>query len=33
MAKELARIYYKNCHVCHKNPCECNFSFVARFKS
>jgi NTP pyrophosphatase (non-canonical NTP hydrolase) len=33
MAKELARIYCRNCHVCHKNPCECNFSFVARFKS
>ena len=32
MAKELAKIYYKNCHVCHKIPCICNFSFVAKFK-
>ncbi len=33
VAKELAKMYYNNCHVCHKAPCVCNFSFVAKFKS
>jgi NTP pyrophosphatase (non-canonical NTP hydrolase) len=33
MAKELERMYWKNCHVCHKLPCECNFSSVGKFKS
>jgi len=29
LASELAKIYNDNCHVCHKSPCECNFSAVA----
>lgn len=33
LAKELGRIYYRNCHVCHKVPCVCGFSFVAKFES
>jgi NTP pyrophosphatase (non-canonical NTP hydrolase) len=33
MAKELAKFYKNNCHVCHKAPCVCNFSFVAKFRS
>jgi len=33
IVKELAKIYYNNCHVCHQSPCVCNFSFVADFKS
>ncbi len=33
LAREFARLYYNNCHVCHKAPCTCNFSLVAKFKS
>ena len=33
LAKELGRIYHRNCHACHKAPCACNFSFVAKFRS
>ena len=33
LAKELAKIYYKNCHVCHRLPCICKFYFVAKFKT
>lgn len=33
IAKEFGKMYYKNCHVCHKVPCVCNFSFVAKFKT
>ncbi|MFA4998559.1 MAG: hypothetical protein WC514_00840 [Candidatus Paceibacterota bacterium] len=33
IAAGLAKIYGNNCHVCHKAPCVCNFSFVAKFKS
>lgn len=33
MAKEFVKMYYRNCHVCHKVPCICNFSFVAKFSS
>lgn len=33
IAKEIARLFKNNCHVCHKAPCVCNFSFVAKFKS
>lgn len=33
MAKELTKFYKNNCHICHKAPCVCNFSFVAKFKS
>jgi NTP pyrophosphatase (non-canonical NTP hydrolase) len=33
LAKELADMYHFNCHVCHKSPCTCSFSFVSRIKS
>lgn len=33
IAKELEKIYYKNCHICHKENCTCNFSFVSKFIS
>lgn len=33
VAKELEKMYWKNCHVCHRLPCECNFSSVGKFKS
>jgi NTP pyrophosphatase (non-canonical NTP hydrolase) len=33
VSKELEKFYWKNCHDCHKSPCECNFTTVAKFKS
>lgn len=33
IALELSRMYKNNCHVCHKSPCACNFSFISRFES
>ncbi len=33
LAKELALLFPNNCHVCHKAPCECPYSFIATFKS
>ncbi|OGY26609.1 MAG: hypothetical protein A2Z24_02200 [Candidatus Woykebacteria bacterium RBG_16_44_10] len=33
VAKELSQLFKNSCHVCHKAPCVCNFSFVAKFKS
>jgi NTP pyrophosphatase (non-canonical NTP hydrolase) len=33
VAKELALMFYENCHVCHKAPCECTFESVAHFNS
>lgn len=33
MAKELAKTYSDNCHVCHALPCACGFSKVVLFKS
>lgn len=33
VAQELARLYVKNCHICHKAPCECKFSFIAKLRS
>ena len=33
IAHELEKTYDNNCHVCHKAPCECSFTFVAEFKS
>lgn len=33
VAKELAKIYYENCHVCHKAPCECQYKFVREYRS
>ncbi|MFA6552131.1 MAG: hypothetical protein WCT19_01365 [Candidatus Paceibacterota bacterium] len=32
-AKELAKIFILNCHVCHKAPCVCSFSSVAGIKT
>ena len=33
MAAELAGSFYNNCHICHKLPCVCTFSKVARIES
>ncbi|MBI2013382.1 MAG: hypothetical protein HYS87_00945 [Candidatus Colwellbacteria bacterium] len=33
IARGLAKQYKNNCHVCHKAPCICKFSYVAKFKS
>jgi NTP pyrophosphatase (non-canonical NTP hydrolase) len=33
VADELAKLFTKNCHVCHKAPCTCDFAFVARIKT
>ena len=33
VASELASIFSNNCHVCHKAPCQCKFSYVAKFSS
>jgi len=33
MAKELAKMYSKNCHTCKKSPCICNFTIITKFKS
>lgn len=33
MAKELSKMYYKNCHACHESPCTCSFSYTVLFKS
>mgnify|MGYP001613986278 CR=1 FL=1 len=33
MADELAKLYKRNCHVCHSSPCECKFSYISKFKS
>lgn len=32
LAKELSELFYDNCHVCHKAPCECTYQFIRRFK-
>jgi NTP pyrophosphatase (non-canonical NTP hydrolase) len=31
IAEELSKLFYKNCHVCHKAPCECTFTSIAKF--
>jgi NTP pyrophosphatase (non-canonical NTP hydrolase) len=28
MAKELEKMFYENCHVCHKAPCTCSFAAI-----
>jgi NTP pyrophosphatase (non-canonical NTP hydrolase) len=33
MAKELAEMYFENCHICHRAPCICNFSNIAEIKT
>lgn len=33
LADELAKIFFHGCQVCHKVPCECNFSFVGKYSS
>lgn len=33
LSKEFTTIYKNNCHACHKAPCICTFSFIAKFKS
>ena len=33
MAEELSEMYASGCHACHQSPCQCQFSFVAKFNS
>jgi NTP pyrophosphatase (non-canonical NTP hydrolase) len=33
IAKELAKMYSNNCHVCHQSPCICKFSHVSKIKT
>lgn len=33
LADALSKMFNDNCHVCHKAPCNCNFSSVVKFKS
>jgi NTP pyrophosphatase (non-canonical NTP hydrolase) len=33
VARILAAHYRKNCHACHKIPCACGFSYIAKFDS
>ena len=33
IAMELAKLYHKNCHVCHGYPCSCSFSTNVLYKS
>jgi NTP pyrophosphatase (non-canonical NTP hydrolase) len=33
IAEALAKHYRRNCHVCHKIPCTCGFSYIAQFES
>jgi NTP pyrophosphatase (non-canonical NTP hydrolase) len=33
VAGELAKMYFKNCHVCHEVECRCNFNFVGKYRS
>ncbi len=33
MSEELEKIYFENCHICHKSPCECTFVSVSRLRA
>lgn len=33
VSEELAKMFYNNCHECHKNPCECNFGHMLNYRS
>lgn len=33
MVTALSKMYKNNCHICHKLPCACNFSYVASYNS
>ena len=33
IALELEKIFYRNCHVCHKVPCVCGFTAVAEIET
>lgn len=33
IAKELEKMYARDCHVCHKAPCVCSFSEVSKIKT
>lgn len=33
VAKTLYKMFNNGCHVCHKAPCICTFSYIVRFKS
>lgn len=33
VAEEVVKNYSNNCHACHRAPCQCSFSFMAKYKS
>ncbi len=33
ISADLAKKFSHNCHICRQTPCECNFSFVAKYES
>jgi len=33
ISESLEKMFYENCHVCHKAPCECSFDSVASLKT
>lgn len=33
VAKELGKMFSNNCHICHKNPCTCNFTSVSSLRT
>lgn len=33
VAEELGKMFSNNCHVCHKAPCVCSFSFVSKIET
>ncbi|MEK7567400.1 MAG: hypothetical protein AAB513_00560 [Patescibacteria group bacterium] len=33
VAQELEKMFYNNCHICHKIRCTCNFSRVSKLKT
>lgn len=33
LVKKLNQEFYRNCHICHKIPCQCNFFEIMNYKS
>ena len=33
VSEGLEKMYKNSCHMCHKSPCQCNFSYIAQFNS
>ena len=33
VAKELASMFRRGCHICHKSPCACSFAFVVSLRT